>query len=73
MMEQVCLEVIPVHVKKVFASFNWGKSCLVIGIAFCNEITIFAVSLYLREDYQEDGGAQQEGALYWGAQWENEG
>lgn len=53
MMEWICLEVIPVHVKKVFASFNQGKSCLIHGIAFCNEMTSSAVSQYLREGYQE--------------------
>jgi len=57
-LKQVCLEVISVYLKKVFASFDQDKSCLRNMIAFCNEMMSSAVSQYLREDYQGHGGAQ---------------
>lgn len=50
-------EVASVDAKKVFASFSQGKSCLIHGIAFCNEMSSSAISSTLRVGYQEDGDA----------------
>lgn len=41
-------ELASVDVKKAFACFSQGKSCLIHGIAFCNGMSSSAISQYLK-------------------------